>query len=76
MPPINLQLVQNKVTELNATGMPGAPNWIATDGLRTLTGMNVENEVITFTPNNGIPLKVFVNTESGEIKIFDARKFI
>lgn len=75
MPPIDPQRVQNKLNELNATGQPGSPFWIVAEGLRALTSMTYENGVVAFNPNNGIPLKVFVNTLSGELKLFDARLF-
>jgi hypothetical protein len=75
MPPINPKMVQEKLTELNSLGHPGAPYWISPDGLNALTTMTNDGGVATFNPSNGIPLKIFVNTLSGEIKIFDARAF-
>lgn len=75
MPPIDPTKVQQKLNELNAAGNPGAPNWIVSEGLKAVTSMSLEGEKITFNPNAGIPLKVFVNITSGEVKLFDARKF-
>lgn len=75
MQPIDPQLIQAKVNEFNAKGQPGAPYWVAAEGLTGLTSMTRENGVVSFNPNNGIPAKVFVNTQTGEIRIFDARLF-
>jgi len=67
-------LVQQKIAYLNSRG----GNWIAAEGnyaLTTVTGDFSTKANVVFSPSNGIPGKVFINTVDGEIKIFHANLF-
>lgn len=77
MNPIDPNKIQQKIIELNADGQPGAPYWIANNSLNTVTTI-IRNEdgSLTFNGNSGVPLQIFTNTNTGEIKAFDARAFI
>lgn len=75
MNPIDPAKVLAKVNELNTEGNEGAPNWIAAEGLRALILMSINDGKTAFDATQGVPLKIFANTQTGEIKIFDARAF-
>ncbi len=53
-----------------------ANGWQPVDGFFTATSLGYE---VTGTPvfngNAGYPLKLFINLRTGEVKMFDARKF-
>lgn len=74
MPPIDPARVQAKIREL-ALETPLHPNWVASDGFHALTVLTVEGDKVNFNPNLGIPLKTFINSDTGEIRTFDARAF-
>lgn len=47
------------------------PGWIFADGLHALTKVQFENGPDpVFYPSSGIPIKVFMNTDTGEIRMF------
>ena len=74
MPPIDPVKITNKVNELNLKDTNN-PYWIPVDGYNAITGMNIQGPQISFNPNVGVPVKIFVNARTGEIKTFDARAF-
>ena len=50
--------------------------WVPIDGFNTITTLSFNaNGGAVFNANSGYPLKGFLNTSTGEIKIFDARRF-
>lgn len=66
----------NKESHGNKTGDP--PDvWIAIDGYNAITkfkfGKNGEQSA--FNPNFGLPIKLFIHVEKGEIRIFPAGGF-
>ena len=63
--------VQQKINELNELG----GNWIANKGYFAVTGFDFNNGKPIFSPSLGIPVKVFNNTITGEVKIFLATGF-
>jgi len=74
-PQENQTKVQLKVSELN-TGL-NPPQWVAADGLSALTGFKFgkgDNDA-QFLGGSGIPVKVFFNNTTGEVKIFLAVLF-
>lgn len=75
MPPqINQQSITNWQNWLNTYFPPGP--WIPIDGFTAIiTSIPGPNRTATYNPSLGYPLKSFVNTSTGEVKSFDARKF-
>jgi hypothetical protein len=70
---INQQSIINWQNWLNENHGPG---WIPADGFFTTTGLTFKFDASpVFNPNAGYPLKLFVNTRTGEVKMFDARRF-
>ncbi len=50
--------------------------WIAASGTFALTEVQGENiNSLTFFPSKGIIVKVFMNTQNGEMRIFPANMF-
>lgn len=71
---INQQAITNWQNWLNQAYPPAT--WFPCDGFTaTMTVILGDNHSITFQGNSGYILKSFVNTSTGEIKSFDARKF-
>lgn len=69
------QKITEKINELNHLGV-GV--WIAVDGASALTGVSgdfVPRTNVVFNPNTGYPVKAFINTSNGEIKLFAAILF-
>lgn len=59
---------------LDKTYPPGP--WLPIDGFNTITKLNFDSDGnAIFEGNSGYPLKAFVNTKTGEVKTFDARRF-
>lgn len=75
MPPReNPRTVENWRIWLNRVYPPGP--WIPIIGfMATITSVPGANNTATYNPAVGYPLKSFVNTVTGEVKSFDARKF-
>lgn len=67
------ELIQKKLTELNASSPKG--RWFAADGLHAVTRFERKGASPMFIPGSGIPLKVFFNDTTGEVKTFLARNF-
>ena len=65
--------VKAKIAELNKKFPPST--WDEADGYHSLNSLECTQEKPTFLPNQGIPLKVFVNLTTGEIKLFNAKVF-
>ncbi len=71
---VNTQAITAWQTWLNTNFPPGP--WIPTEGFFTTTRLEFDaNGNPTFNGNAGYPLKGFLNTGTGEIKYFDARRF-
>ncbi len=75
MPPqINQQAILNWQNWLNRIYPPGP--WIPVEGFNTITKLDFDaTGGAIFNPNSGYPLKAFINTSTGEVKVFDARRF-
>ncbi len=70
--------VQIKLNELNndASGTSLIrPRWIAIDGYYSLFKTDLNRDQATFHADHGLPLKVFLDTEKGEVKFFPAKSF-
>lgn len=65
---LNLQKIEAKRVAL---GMA----WKYYTGTYALTNVDITTPVPNFNPASGIPLVVFVNTVTGEIKLFPAAIF-
>jgi hypothetical protein len=71
------ELINAKVAQLNANSPAGERGWTPLAGLHALTQFQfLQNSGAMFTPSSGYPIKVFVNTITGEVKIFPAINFI
>jgi len=66
--------VQEKIKELSK-GKPG--KWIPFSGFHALTKFEFGEggKSPTFHPDSGVPLKIFVNVETGELRAFPAKVF-
>lgn len=71
----NTRKVQLKLAELN-TGLNPA-QWVSADGFSALTGFKFgkTNNDSQFLASSGVPVKVFFNNVTGEVKIFLAVLF-
>lgn len=71
----NLIKVKKRVDMLNK-GKSSNP-WFAFDGFHALTKFKFGkgDESPTFYPSSGIILKVFINSETGELRVFPAKAF-
>ena len=80
--------IQRKIDELNGAAIrpsrplgslltPSTPYipWIAVAGYFAVTGFSYNQSTPTFNPNYGYTVKVFVNTDSGEVKMFASNLF-
>jgi len=74
---VNQQAITNWQAWLNKHYPVQGGQWLAIDGFNTATGIdyNALTGIPIFNGNRGYPLKGFVNTGSGEVKWFDARRF-
>ena len=71
---VDEQAIKNWQIWLNKTYPPA--NWMPIDGFNTMTGLDYTiSGTPIFNGNRGYPLKGFVNTATGEVKVFDARRF-
>lgn len=50
-------------------------SWIQLIGFNALTIASYEVTGIIYNPSVGTPVKAFINTQTGEIKVYDARFF-
>lgn len=70
--------IQSKIDEilkeLNGGKITGT--WMAIPGNHALTVVNFNGKEANFNPGSGIPLKVFINVKTGEIKIYHATVFL
>ncbi len=75
MPPTeNTQAIENWQEWLNRTYPPGP--WLPINGFTsTITTVPNADDTATFNINSGYIMKSFINTSTGEIKSFDARRF-
>lgn len=67
------QKVQSKVKELNS-GLSSSP-WVPIDGYYSLLKTDLIPTGATFYGNQGLPLKTFLNRETGEVRMFPAKAF-
>jgi len=65
--------IDDVLKELNGGKVTG--DWIAVPNNHALTLVDFNGKAANFRPDAGIPLKVFVNVKTGEIKTYDARAF-
>lgn len=65
--------VQDIIDSLNkATGN----HWVAASGVHALTNVSKdEAHVVSFNPGRGLPVKVFMNQETNEIRLYPALMF-
>lgn len=71
---INEQAILNWKNWLDKA-YPTGP-WVPIDGFYTMTSLSFDaNSNPVFNGNAGYPLKGFLSSSTGEVKIFDARKF-
>lgn len=71
---VDPQKIQQQVNALNVD-TPGQI-WIVLDGFSALTTVEFKDDgPATFDPSRGLPLKTFINTVTGEVKIFHANMF-
>lgn len=77
MNPIDQNLVDQFLAAWNAGRPPNNPLWIETQGTYALMKMDINSDGSppVFQNNSGFPLKVFKNTETQELRSFDARRF-
>lgn len=76
MPPISQKLVDDFLRDWNV-GLTGTQRWIELTGAHVLLEMKfLAEDKVKFDLDNGYPLKAFRNIGTGEVKIFDARRFI
>lgn len=59
---------ENIIRDLNSQG----GTWTSVDGVHALTQVSKEGEVYNFNPAAGVVVKIFINTTTGEIKLFPA----
>lgn len=63
---INSQKIQQKINELNSQG----GSWATFNGTYALTQVDVTKDSPTFFPASGVPVIIFVNNTTGELKLF------
>ncbi len=61
--------IQQIIEELNKSG----DKWVPASGVHALTLVNKNNNDYQFNPASGVLVKVFLNTRTGEIKLFPAK---
>jgi hypothetical protein len=68
--------VQNKINELNAMS-GGVPQWTAVQGNFAATGFTYQpGGGGVFNPNYGYIVKIFTNSVTGEVKMFNFMNFL
>ena len=79
----NLAKVQAKLTELNReaknAALPAiiAGPWLAVQGFNFISAANPStNTTFSIIPTSGYGIKLFINTRTGEIKMFPAASFL
>lgn len=69
--------IQSKIDEvlkkLNSGTIRG--EWIAVPGNHALTIVDFNGKDANFNPGSGMPLKAFINVNTGEVKIYHASVF-
>lgn len=75
MKPIDPLKVIKYLAILNEGREAANPLWIEAQGLNALVRLDVDATHITFFPTEGFPVKIFLNTETDEMKLINARKF-
>lgn len=68
---------QNKVNIFLAALNQSTPNrWVEIQGTNALVRLDIsEDRIATFQGNSGFPVKGFIDTVTGEIKLITARRF-
>jgi hypothetical protein len=69
----NMPAIQAKINELNAI----SPGWTHLIGFSAITSFSYgqNGQTPTFNASSGLPVKVFLNNITGEVKIFSAHLF-
>jgi hypothetical protein len=63
-----MQIDQSKIDAIQKSL---GPAWQPINDTHTLTKVDLTNDASpTFIPTSGIPVKAFINTQTGEIRIF------
>lgn len=76
MNPVDPEKVTAFLAGWNAGRPADNPLWKEVEGTSALIKMEVpENGPVVFHPNEGFPIKAFLNTETGEVRTFNARRF-
>ncbi len=76
MKPIDPKKVESFLASWNSDRPANSPLWGELTGTHVLLEMDINSDgSIKFKPNNGYPLKAFVNLETQEIRLFNARRF-
>lgn len=70
--PQNQTLIDQKIAELSRLTNH---IWKEAQGYHALTMVDIRTSGVAFNPASGIPIKVFVDTVSGELKMFPASMF-
>ncbi len=52
-------------------------DWVITEGFHALTSLKFKgkDKKPTFNPSSGIPVKIFINKKTGELKTYYANQF-
>lgn len=70
----NTLAVQNQVLQLNL--LNPSESWIPVDGFNFMNAVKINpNNTITLEKSKGYPVKLFLNTATGEVKVFNASRF-
>lgn len=72
--------IDSKIGELNLESANGdaasvQPVWQYYTGYHALTKFDFNSGKPIFTPSSGVPVKAFLNTRTGEIRVFSANIF-
>lgn len=62
--------IATKLRELNLNG-----TWNEVSGLFAVTQVEAKLDSVAFNPGTGVVVKLFVNTRTGEMKMFPANLF-
>jgi hypothetical protein len=67
--------IKGVLEALNSANGLGKGKWVEAAGYHALLTMEVKNNLLTAVPGSAIGIKVFVNTETGELKTYLAKFF-
>lgn len=76
-PQENSRAIENFVRWLNLNKETAPGPWVPVQGFNAITKFEFgPSGSFVFTPIVGFPVKAFLNTQTGEVKMYDARNFI